>query len=121
MVWLVYTPLHLYLEPHCHARHAAEASSGVPDTPTIHNACAASEGHHHEHPASQHQLEVTPSGRLTSAPAATLMAKAWMEPETGGPRLPGFGFSGLSPPEITHAWQFLFRAALPARAPSCIS
>jgi hypothetical protein len=121
MVWLFYTPLHCHLEPRCHARFAADARSCTPCTPTIHNACAASEGHHHEHPNSQHQIELTQSGRPTSAPAATLVAKVWTEPESDGPRPPGFGLSGLSPPEITHAWQFLFRAALPARAPSCVS
>jgi hypothetical protein len=34
---------------------------------------------------------------------------------------PGIVEVNLSPPELVGAWQFFFRAALPARAPSLVS
>ena len=34
---------------------------------------------------------------------------------------PGVAEAALSPPEVVRSWQFYFRAALPARAPSLVS
>ena len=121
IVWLVYTPLHLHLESHSHEVFAHLPASQTPSLASVSDASPTSDGDEHEHPAYQHQLKLAQSNRLASVPVVSLMAVVWMELEKGCPRSPIFGFSGLSPPELTHSWQFLLRAALPVRAPSFAS
>jgi hypothetical protein len=43
---------------------------------------------------------------------------AWVDPQGSCPPPQVVEFSGLSPPELSRCWQFVFRAALPVRAPS---
>lgn len=121
VVWLVYTPLHLHLEPHSHEVFAHPPTSQTPSLASVSDASPASDADDHEHPAYQHQLKLAQSNRLASVPVVFLMTVVWMALEQDCPHSPDFGFSGLSPPELTHSWQFLFRAALPVRAPSFAS
>ena len=121
IIWLVYAPLHLHLEPHSHEVLARSSASHTPTLASVSDASPASDGDDHEHPAYQHQLKLAQSNRLASVPVVFLMAVMGMELEKDCPRSPIFGFSGLSPPEFTHSWQFIVRAALPVRAPSFAS
>ena len=87
----------------------------------------------HEHDTDNHQaadgLCVFSSGKveLTKPLAVTAMpclVAAWFDAATvpsaltahSGPAPPG-----VAPPELSHRWQFCFRAALPVRAPSFVS
>jgi hypothetical protein len=121
VVWLVYTPLHLHLERHSHEVFPHPSAPETPRLASVSDARPASDGDDHEHPAYQHQLKLAQSCRVASVPVVYSAAVVWMELEKDCPRAPIFGFSGLSPPEFTHSWQFIFRAALPVRAPSLAS
>ena len=61
--------------------------------------------------------------KVVSAPVPRLTLSQFVIPCDFGdlPAGPGIVEAALSPPEIVRSWQFCFRAALPARAPSSIS
>lgn len=124
-LWLVfyiaYTPIHLYLEPHCEHSHAraGDASAHSGD-------CVAWDTHegddqHERHPAAQHEFEVTQPTRPHMAPMLPVQALDLMNLHEHCPQPQVSGYSGLSPPEFSCPWQFIFRAALPVRAPSLLS
>lgn len=121
LLTIAYTPIHLCLEP-----HSDEADSGLAAASTLTKATLVKDGHegeeHHEqHSAAQHQLKVLRSSRSALAEVMLVPVMEWMDAEKDYPQPQVFGFSGLSPPELTCCWQFLFRAALPVRAPSLFS
>lgn len=117
---LIGTPLHLYLEPH----------SGLADTWSI-RPCAevpsvSGEGHHadseHErHSAAQHDLKALRIQRIPVTEMATVAHAECLPTEKSRRHEQVLVFSGLSPPELPRPWQFVFRAALPVRAPSLAS
>ena len=118
---IVYTPIHLSLEPHS---EEAEFSAAAPLAPAA--AFAGDEGHegdgHHErHPAAQHKFKVLRSERAALAEVFLAPAVACLEVGQDCPQPQVVDFSGLSPPELLRSWQFFFRAALPVRAPSLLS
>ena len=124
-LWLVfqfvYTPIHLHLEPHSDA-----ADIGLTASPTDSTTIAGDDEHdgdeHHErHPAAQHKFKVLRSEKAAAAEHVLVSAVEWTFAEMDCPQPQAFGFSGLSPPELPRCWQFLFRAALPVRAPSLLS
>ena len=97
-----------------HAEHADEA--GAPDTDNDHDAadgiCVVS---------TDAQLAATELCGLAPAFSSlgfafVLAALAESLPASSGPDPPG-----TAPPQLSHRWQFSFRTALPARAPSLIS
>ena len=118
---ILYTPIHLYRVPHS---EEADFSAAAP----LESAAAfvGDEGHegdgdHERHPAAQHKFKALRSERaalaevfLAPAVACADVGQDCLQPQV-------FGFSGLSPPELLRCWQFLFRAALPVRAPCRIS
>jgi len=118
---IVYTPIHLYREP-----HSDEADISAP-TPLA--SAAAYEGdehqgsdeHHERHSAAQHKIKVLRSHRAPVAEMVPVQAVQWVEAERDCPAPQVVEFSGLSPPEFHCCWQFIFRAALPVRAPSLFS
>lgn len=118
---VAYTPIHLYLEP-----HSDEADAGTTAAPSHAGALAATQGedgndHHGRHPAAQHKFKVTQSARAVVSEMMPTQAMEWVDPHEGCPQPQVVGFSGLSPPELSRSWQFIFRAALPVRAPSFLS
>jgi hypothetical protein len=118
---IVYTPIHLYREP-----HSDEAEIKVPAPLASTAACEGDEhqdsGDHHErHSATQHKFKVLRSQRAPVAEMVPVTVAAWVVAEKDCPQPPVFEFSGLSPPEFVRSWQFFFRAALPIRAPSVLS
>jgi hypothetical protein len=124
-LWLVfyigYTPIHLYLEPHCDDSHAGSGAA-----PTHGGDCVADdrhdgEEHHERHPAAEHKLKVTQPTRALVGELVLLEAMVRATPHESCPQAQVVGFSGLSPPELSCSWQFIFRAALPVRAPSFLS
>lgn len=118
---IAYTPFHLYLEPHT---DEVEFSWGQAATKAA--AVAADESHDDHgdsdrHPAAQHKLKVLRSQRV--APMDFVLApvaESWVAAPHILPLLVSES-SGLSPPEFACRWQFVFRAALPVRAPSLLS
>ena len=63
-----------------------------------------------------------PAPVLVAAPGWLMVARLTQPVEESGALLrSGLSPPGLAPPEFQHRWQFFFRAALPARAPSLIS
>ena len=119
--YIVYTPIHLYREPHS---ESADISPG-PTTGSMTDVVAADghdgDDHHGRHPAAQHKFKVTQPTRAPIAEMAPVPAVQWVEAETACPQPRVFGFSGLSPPALSRCWQFFLRAALPVRAPSLLS
>jgi hypothetical protein len=119
--YIAYTPIHLYLEPHS---DGGNASSG---TAFAHSGdCVADDRHddgdHHErHSAEQHKFKVTQPTRAIVAELVPVQLMEWVNPDRGCPQPQVVEFSGLSPPEFHCCWQFIFRAALPIRAPSLLS
>jgi hypothetical protein len=117
---IAYTPIHLYLEPH-------SQGSGV-GTGTALAQCgecavgAAHDGDNHDdrHCVQQHQLVTLPTRALV-AERMPVQAMKWVDGHEGFSHARVAGPLGLSPPEFCCSWQFLFRAALPVRAPSLFS
>lgn len=121
VLYIVYTPIHLWLEPHSH-----DADAWVPTRLAVGAASVDQQGHdgddHHErHPAAQHKLKVTQPTRAPLAELVPVQPMPWAEAERTCPPVQVVEFSGLSPPELPRSWQFFFRAALPVRAPSLLS
>lgn len=118
---IVYTPIHLHQVP-----HDDEAPFGVLATPTPGVAFAPDDhdgdGHHDQrHPAVQHKFKGVSPERLVIGQMELMPSLEWAEPAGNHSQPCLFGFSGLSPPELTVSWRFIFRAALPVRAPSFLS
>jgi hypothetical protein len=119
-VWCIaFTPLHLYLEPHADETEFASFTN-APTTiggDTGHD----DPGNHEQHSAAQHKLKVLRTHR--AAPLDVVLApvaECWVAAPHILPPLVSES-SGLSPPEFACGWQFVFRAALPVRAPSLLS
>lgn len=119
--YLVHTPIHLLLEPHSGAADSWDNAFPAAAACTVAEAGSAGEEDHERHPAAQHTLKVTQPVRVAVAEMVSGQAVESVYVEAGRPMPQGFGFSGLSPPELSQCWQFVFRAALPVRAPSLIS
>lgn len=118
--YLVYTPFHLYCVPH------SDETQSSPSAPMAHAVALVDggdhpEGGHRDHSANQHKLKALRSDRAACADVMLVPVTVWMEAKSERPGRELPGFSGLSPPELHRGWQFLFRAALPVRAPSFIS
>jgi hypothetical protein len=121
MVQIVWTPIHLYLEPHSDL--ADTRSSGAEAQFRVLRGDDAHDDHsdHERHPAAQHDLKVLRTPQAQVAQVVMIRAEEWVAVEKECPLGRVSDFSGLSPPEIPRCWQFLFRAALPVRAPSLLS
>jgi hypothetical protein len=121
VVQIVYTPIHLYREPH------SDEADVSPPTPLASGAAyegdarQGSDEHHERHSAAQHKIKVLRSQRAPVAEMVPVRALQWVEAERDCPAPQLVVFSGLSPPEFVRSWQFVFRAALPVRAPSLLS
>jgi len=115
---IVYTPIHLYRVP-----HSDEADFGTAAPQTAAGIFAGDEGHgHHErHSAAQHKFKVLRPERAALPEVFLAPTVACVVVRQDCPLPEVFEFSGLSPPELLRCWQFLVRAALPVRAPSCLS
>ena len=119
--YIAYTPIHLYLEPHS---ERGNASTGAPSTHS--GDCVADDRHddgdHHErHSAEQHKFKLRQPTRAIVAEMVSVQLMECVNSDEGCPQPLVVEFSGLSPPEFVHSWQFLFRAALPVRAPALLS
>lgn len=117
---IVYTPIHLCLEPHLDSA-GFRPGAAAPVGDCVEDSGHDGDDHHERHPAAQHKFKVTQPTRALVAEMLPVEVTDWMGPGQGAPQPQVFGFSGLSPPEIPCSWQFLFRAALPVRAPSLLS
>jgi hypothetical protein len=121
VVQIVYTPIHLYRVPHS---DEAEFGAATPQTSAaafVVDADHDGAGHHQRHSAVQHKLKVLRSQRAAPMDLMLVPVVEWVAAEKDCPEPQVFEFSGLSPPELPRCWQFLFRAALPVRAPSFLS
>ena len=119
--YIVYTPIHLYRVPHSDGADCA--TSAVPGGGLEFAADESHDGHgnHERHPAAQHKFKVTQSTRAVLVDMLPVQAVEWVDVEKDCPLPQVFVFSGLSPPELPGCWQFIFRTALPVRAPSLLS
>jgi hypothetical protein len=119
--YIAYTPIHLYVEPHSDGANgstgAASARSGDCYADNRHDG----DDHHERHSAEQHKFKGTQPTRAIVAEMMPVPAMEWVNPDEGRPEPQLVEFSGLSPPEFSCSWQFIFRAALPVRAPSLLS
>ncbi|MBI5383464.1 MAG: hypothetical protein HZA90_02115 [Verrucomicrobia bacterium] len=118
---LLYSPIHLNLEPHFDDADFGSPAAAAWATALVGEESHDGDGHHERHPAAHHKFKGVSSERLVVVEMLVVPAVEWMDAEKDCPQPPVFGFSGLSPPELPHGWQFLFRAALPVRAPSLLS
>lgn len=117
VLYIVYTPIHLNLEPHSDEADFKGATPGALAT-------VADESHnddHERHTAAQHKLKALRSHRAPVPEMALVTVVKWVAAQNDCPQPQVFEFSGLSPPELPRCWQFLFRTALPVRAPSLLS
>jgi hypothetical protein len=115
---VVYTPIHLNLEPHAREGGFSEAALPAAATSLLSDADHEDADHHGRHPASHHVLKAL---RCERAPAMDLLVLPALELLLAEPVcLPPHVVhsSGLSPPALPRCWQFILRAALPVRAPS---
>ena len=118
---VVYTPIHLRLEP-----HSDDADAWAPVRQSAAVGSVVQQGHdgeddHGRHPAAQHKFKVTQPKRAPFAGMAAVQPLQRPEVKRDCPQPELIGFSGLSPPELSRRWHFIFRAALPVRAPSLLS
>lgn len=118
---IVYTPIHLYLEAHSDEVEFSAAVGSASGASFVVPAGEESDGHHERHSALQHKLKVLRSERAALPDLVLATAVQWIDAAQDTPQPQGVDFSGLSPPELARGWQFLFRAALPVRAPSLVS
>lgn len=113
---LLYTPVHLALELHSDGSESAHGGAS-PDRATL--ASPDDHGGHHAcHAAAQHPSQTTMAARLEVVKVAEFLVLSWVNLAYEQPRPRRLCFSGLSPPPHARCWQFLVRAALPARAPT---
>ena len=124
-LWLVFyivsTPIHLYSVQH---NDDANFSADVISTLTIErygNDAHDDDKHHERHPSEQHKIKLTPPERITPIQLFAVQSVIWTRFELSISFAQIFVFTGLSPPELPGSWRFLFRAALPVRAPSFLS
>jgi hypothetical protein len=121
MLQIVCTSIHIYLEP-----HSDLVDSGSTEKAALVTVVMGDDGHdddsdHERHPVTHHDLKALRTQRAPVAELVMTVIVAWVPAENDCPEPQAFEFSGLSPPEFTRSWQFLFRAALPVRAPSLLS
>jgi len=118
---IVFTSIHLYLEPHSSGADSGSSGASAWLTAFTGDDDHGTDGDHERHSAAQHELKALRSVRLGPAQIFVASAVQWVDVEQDCPQPQVFQFSGLSPPELPRSWQFLFRAALPVRAPSLLS
>ena len=115
---IAYTPIHLVAEPHSdevdYRAAAPVAVFGLFVGEEDHDG----DGHHERHPAAQHKFKLTQPTRGPMAEMMLAPVTQCVEVARDCARTQEFAFSGLSPPELSRCWQFVYRAALPVRAPS---
>ena len=118
---IVFTSIHLYLEPHSDGAGTNSGGASAWFTAFAGDDDHDGDGDHERHSAAQHELKALRSARLGPAQIFVASAVQWVDVEQDCPQPQVFEFSGLSPPELPRSWQFLLRAALPVRAPSLLS
>ena len=121
MLQIVCTSIHLYLEPHSDGADFRSSGASAWATAFTGDDGHDNDGDHERHPAAQHKFKVLRPERAALAEVLLAPAVACVEVGQGCPQPQVFQFSGLSPPELPRSWQFFVRAALPVRAPSCLS
>jgi hypothetical protein len=119
---IVYAPFHLCLAAHSDEAEFSAAVAPGPGTVSVFVADEGQEGegHHERHSALQHKLKALRSERAALPGLVLVAVLEWMDAEQDPPQPQRVDFTGLSPPELARCWQFFFRAAPPARAPSLI-
>lgn len=124
-LWLIAqvvgTPIHLYLEPHCDPADVTPHATEPHGPASLWHDGADGHDGHERHSAAQHDLKALRTLRAPVAELAIVTVTECLDPEKGRPDEPVLECSGLSPPELPRSWQFVFRAALPVRAPSLAS
>jgi hypothetical protein len=118
VIQVVYTPIHIMRVPHSDEADIIATSPLAIAAAYLVDEDQDGDGHHERHAASQHKLKVLRSERLVMGQIFVASAVPFVDAAQNYPKPPMVEFSGLSPPEFTHCWQFIFRAALPVRAPS---
>jgi len=118
---IVFTSIHLYLEPHSDGADTSSGGASAWLTAFAGDDDHDGDGDHERHSAAQHELKALRSARLGPAQIFVASAVQWVDVEQDCPQPQVLEFSGLSPPELARSWQFLVRAALPVRAPSLLS
>jgi hypothetical protein len=118
---IVYTPIHLYRVPHSDEADFSAAAPLASAAAFVGDVDHDGDGHHERHPAAQHKFKVLRSEQTAAAEMVLVAVVEWVNAEKDQPQPQVFDFSGLSPPELSRSWQFIFRAALPVRAPSLVS
>jgi hypothetical protein len=121
MLQIVCTSIHLYLEPHSDGADFRSSGALAWVTAFTGDDDDDGDGDHERHSAAQHELKALRSVRLVPGQVFVTSAVQWVDVEQDCPQPQVFECSGLSPPELPRCWQFLFRAALPVRAPSLLS
>jgi hypothetical protein len=118
---IVYTPIHLCLEPHSDDTDIRASAAPARATVAAEDEDHAGGGHHGRHPALEHKFKVLKPERVGQAEMSLASGPVPACTCEDCPPRKGLDSSGLSPPELPRSWQFILRAALPVRAPSFLS
>jgi hypothetical protein len=118
---VVYLPIHLHLEPHTDAVEAGVIALLTPAASCVGDADHEGDDGHERHSASHHKLKALRAERAAPMNLVLLPVVECLAAEVDCPQPQVFACSGLSPPLLPRCWQFLFRAALPVRAPSFLT
>ena len=98
-----------------HADHDADSNGSHEHDTDNHEAadgqCALSSTH----------ISVSVPDAVVSLFLLTTLGLEWASELHAEPHPSGLAPPGTAPPQLSHCWQFSFRTALPARAPSLIS
>ena len=119
--YIAYTPIHLCLEPHSDGGNASTGAASAHSGDCVADDRQDGGDHHERHSAEQHKFKVTQPTRGMVVEMMPVQAVQWVEAERDCPMPEVVDVSDLSPPELARCWQFIFRAALPVRAPSLLS
>ena len=121
LVQVVYTPIHILQESHTDELSFNGTTRRASTAVSVSDDDQDEDGHAGEHSAEQHKLKALRSGRLVLNPAVLVLAVQWVDTTQDDPQPPMFAFLSRAPPELHRSWQFIFRTALPIRAPSILS
>jgi hypothetical protein len=119
--YIAYTPIHLYLEPHSDGGDATTGTASARSGDRVADDRHHGDDHPGRHQAEQHKLKATQPARAAVVELMPVQAVEWLDSHQDPPQPLLVEHSGLSPPGFSCRWQFIFRAALPVRAPSFVS
>ena len=119
---ILYTLFHV-----CQEAHLDCAAFSVPDSKVSSGVSSIGcddqdpSGSHEQHSSVEHKIEVPRSQRLAMAVVLALPAAQAVDPEPDAAPSYAYSLCSRAPLHLSGCWQFVYRTALPVRAPSLLS